>query len=259
MSDQQPEVQLIELVADELSLARAQIDAGLPALAEGTLRRRMRRLEADGVPAHDEMDAARTLLAEALWRQGRLVAARASLDLVRPRSPQRRLPIALLVEAESLAAAGERDRAVGAMERLIADIGVEAAFELRAGVPGRLDWPLPADLRAPAPRAARAPWSTATAASGAPDAEPSEERTAAARSRMEQARLSYGAGLLEQGDAELSMALRLDQGVAADGVGILAPTLGAEPAMERLLLYGDLLRAAGRQAEAARAYERAAG
>ena len=37
------------------------------------------------------------------------------------------------------------------------------------------------------------------------------------------------------------------------------PTLGGQPAAERLLLYGDLLRAAGREVEAAEAYDRAAG
>ena len=34
---------------------------------------------------------------------------------------------------------------------------------------------------------------------------------------------------------------------------------GRQPAKERLLLYGDLLRAAGREVEARAAYERAAG
>ncbi|MGH2446763.1 MAG: hypothetical protein ACRDGD_12120, partial [Candidatus Limnocylindria bacterium] len=100
----------IDLVPDELGLARAQLDAGQPGLAEGSLRRRIAWLEADGVSTDDELDAARTLLAESLWRQGRLVAARTALDAVRASSPQRRLPIATLVEAEALAAAGEPDR-----------------------------------------------------------------------------------------------------------------------------------------------------
>ena len=46
--------------------------------------------------------------------------------------------------------------------------------------------------------------------------------------------------------------------VSADGVVILEPTLGGQPSAERLLRYGDLLRAAGRQVEAERAYDRAA-
>jgi predicted RNA polymerase sigma factor len=46
--------------------------------------------------------------------------------------------------------------------------------------------------------------------------------------------------------------------LAPDGVAIIEPTLGRQPAAERLLLYGDLLRAAGREAEATKAYDRAA-
>jgi predicted RNA polymerase sigma factor len=57
----------------------------------------------------------------------------------------------------------------------------------------------------------------------------------------------------------MSIAVRLEPGLAADGVAILEPTLGAQPAADRLLLYGDLLRAAGRQVEANEAYDRAAG
>ena len=76
---------------------------------------------------------------------------------------------------------------------------------------------------------------------------------------MEEARVAYVAGDLERGDAEMSIAVRLEPGLAADGVAILEPTLGAQPAADRLLLYGDLLRAAGRQVEANEAYDRAAG
>ena len=39
---------------------------------------------------------------------------------------------------------------------------------------------------------------------------------------------------------------------------MLEPTLGEEPSAGRLLLYGDLLRAAGRQADSSAAYDRAA-
>lgn len=253
------EPQLVDLVADEPALARAQLVAGLPGLAEGTVRRRLAWLEAEGNAAGDELDALRALLAEALWRQGRLASARAVIDAIRPSSPQRRLPIILVIEAESLAAAGERDRAAGTMERALDAIGVDAAFEVRAGVPGRLSWPLPADLRPPPAPEARPPWSPGSAAG---DAEPElldDERVAAGRSRMEEARVAYVAGDLERGDTEMSIAVRLDPSLAADGVTILEPTLGERPGPERLLLYGDLLRAAGRDTEANDAYDRAAG
>jgi hypothetical protein len=255
----EPPVQVIDLVPDELTLARAQIDAGQPGLAEGTARRRLAWLESEGVGLTEESDALRVLLAESLWRQQRPVAARQALDAVRSSSPQRRLPIAMVVEADALAAAGEADRAAGAMERVIDAIGIDAVHTLQAGTPSRLSWPLPAELSEPPPRSPmRPPWSLPPGAAAEP--EPADdERVAAGRSRLEEARVSYVAGDLERGDSELSIAVRLDPGLAADGVAILEPTLGAQPAAERLLLYGDLLRAAGREVEANEAYDRAAG
>jgi hypothetical protein len=247
---------VIDLVPDELALARAQLDAGQPALAEGTVRRRLAWLESEGVGADDESDALRAVLAESLWRQGRPVGARQAIDAIRPTSPQRRLPMTMLVEAEALAAAGEPDRASGGMERVVEAIGVEAAFELHAGVPGRLTWPLPPELQAQPAPPARAPWMATTPAVDEPV---DDERIAAGRQRLEEARVSYVAGNLSTGDGEMSIAIRLDPSLAADGVAILEPTLGRQPAAERLLLYGDLLRAAGREVEATEAYDRAAG
>ena len=71
-------------------------------------------------------------------------------------------------------------------------------------------------------------------------------------------RVAYVAGDIERGDGEMSIAVRLDHELAADGVAIMEPTLGGQPNAERLLLYGDLLRAAGRRVEADRAFDRAA-
>ena len=255
---QEDEVHVVDLVADELALARAQIDAGLPSLAEGTLVRRLARIEAEGSGVGDEADAARALLGEALWRQQRPIAARAAIEAIRPSSPQRRLPVSQLVEAEGLAASGEQDRAAGMMERVVAAIGVDRAWELHAGMPGRLPWPLPGDLRPEAPRAARPPWSSAPPDEPVAAEAPDDERVAAARGRLEEARVAYVAGEAERGDAEMSIAVRLDPALAADGVAILEPTLGRQPAAERLLLYGDLLRAAGRELEANDAFDRAA-
>jgi hypothetical protein len=256
----EPDVHVIDLVTDELALARTQIDAGLPALAEGTVLRRLARLEADGAGVGDEADAARALLGEALWRQHRPLAARTAIEGIRPSSPQRRLPVSQLVEAEGLAVAGELDRATGVMERVVAAVGVDRAWELHAGVPGRLRWPLPAELRPEPARPPRPPWSSAPA--DEPPDRPAEdadgERVAMARDRLEEARVSFVAGELARGDAEMSIAVRLDPTLAADGVAILEPTLGRQPPPERLLLYGDLLRAAGREVEANDAFDRAA-
>ena len=84
-ADEVEEPRSIDLIADELGLARAQLDAGQPALAEGTVRRRMAHLEADGADANEETDALRVLLAESLWRQGRPLAARTALECDTPR------------------------------------------------------------------------------------------------------------------------------------------------------------------------------
>ena len=254
---QEDHVQVIDLVRDELALARAQIDAGLLGLAEGTVRRRLAYLEADGVSADDETDALRLLLAETLWRQGRPTSARRSLEAIRPASPQRRLPIAMLIEAETLAAAGEADRAAGAQERLLAAIGADAAFELAGGAAGRLAWPLPEGMQPGSGRVPRPPWTARSETAGEPDAI-DDERTVAGRGRLEEARVAYVAGDLARGDAEMSIAVRLEPALAADGVALIEPTLGTRPPSERLLLYGDLLNAAGREAEAARAYDLAA-
>lgn len=250
---------VIDLVSDELTLARAQLDAGLPGLAEGTLRHRIAYREAQGPGADDELDALRALLAESLWRQGRLVAARAALDAIRSSSAQRRLPMVGIIEAEALAAAGEPDRAAGALERVVAAVGVDQAHHLRAGVSGRLTWPLPTELRPRAARALRPPWAVASA-DDEPEASQADgdARTVAARGRLEEARVAYVAGDLGRGDAEMSIAVRLDSSLAGDGVAILEPTLGGQPGAERLLLYGDLLRAAGRRVEAEQAYDLAA-
>jgi tetratricopeptide (TPR) repeat protein len=250
---------VIDILPDELTLARAQLDAGQPALAEGTLRARIAYREADGPVADDELDALRALLAESLWRQGRLVAARFALEAMRPSSPQRRLPMVMLIEAEALAAAGEPDRAIGALERVVAAIGIDEAHDLRAGVSGRLSWPLPADLRPQPARPPRPPWGPpATDDSAESDPEEGDARLAAARGRLEEARVAFVAGDLARGDSEMSIAVRLDRTLAGDGVAILEPTLGGQPTQERLLLYGDLLRAAGRRVEADQAYDRAA-
>ncbi|HEX7196656.1 MAG TPA: hypothetical protein VF364_07450, partial [Candidatus Limnocylindria bacterium] len=233
---------VIDLLPDEITLARAQIDAGQPALAEGTLRHRIAYREAEGGGADDELDALRALLAESLWRQGRIHSARAALDAVRASSPQRRLPIVTLIEAEALASAGEPDRAAGAMERVITAVGVDEAHELRSGVSGRLSWPLPAELRPQPQRPARPPWAPPSV-DEPPEADDVEgdARAVAARGRLEEARVAYVAGEMSRGDGEMSIAVRLDPMLAADGVAILEPTLGGQPASDRLLLYGDLL------------------
>ena len=243
----------VDLIPDELSLARAQLASGLLGMAEGSLRRHIARLDAGGRGAMEELDAARALLAEVLWRQGRPLAGGAVVEKIRAGSLERRRPIVLLVEAEAMAAGGDPDRANALMERVLDAVGVDESWRLRGGVPSRLAWPLPPSMR-PAQRQPGIP-ATGAAARAAP---PSPERTAAAHVRLEAARLAYAAGRDDEGDREMNLAMRLDPRVAADGVVLVEPTLGPRPGADRLLLYGDLLRAAGRSPEASEAYDRAA-
>jgi hypothetical protein len=244
----------VDLIPDELSLARAQLAAGLLGMAEGVLRRHIARLDAGGRGALEELDAARALLAEVLWRQGRPLAGGAVVDSIRAGSLERRRPIVMLVEAEAMVAAGDPDRAAALMERVIEAVGVDEAWRLRGGVPSRLPWPVPSSMR-PTQRRPTAPPGIGASA---PSVVPSPERTAAAHARLEAARQAYAAGRDDEGDRELGLALRLDPRVAADGVTLVEPSLGPQPGADRLLLYGDLLRAAGRNPEASEAYDRAA-
>ncbi|MDP9270137.1 MAG: hypothetical protein M3P14_04060, partial [Chloroflexota bacterium] len=160
------------------------------------------------------------------------------------------------IEAEALAATGQQDAASRLMERIVDEVGVDEAWRLRGGVPSRLPWPLPPSLRARRPAevaaARRGMESAATPTSVDP------ERTAGAHAHLEAARLAYGAADPDRGDRELMVALRLDPRIAPEGVALLEPTLESEAATERLLLYGDLLRAAGRGPEASAVYDRAA-
>src|SRR5207237_3916342 len=101
------DVYYVDLVTDELSLARAQLSSGLSGLAEAVLVRRVAQLHAQGDVALDELDAARALLAEALWRQGRPIAAGAAAGRIRAASLERRRPLVMVIEAEALAATGQ--------------------------------------------------------------------------------------------------------------------------------------------------------
>ena len=245
-------LEVVDLIPDELALARAQLGSGLYGLAEGVLLRLIAGLEAAGKGGLEELDGARALLAEALWRQGRPLAAGSAIEQIRPNSLERRSPMLMLIEAEAVAAAGDPDRAARLAERVVSTIGVDEAWKLRGGVATRITWPAPSSFRAPARR-------PDGAALGEPAAAlPTPERTAAAHARMEAARRAYAAGELDEGDRQLAAALRLDARIGTEGAAIVEPMLTGEASAERLLLYGDLLRAAGREADATVAFDRAA-
>jgi hypothetical protein len=242
--------ELVDLIPDELALARAQVASGLPALAEATLRRHAARLEIEGERSADLLDTVRLLLAEALWRQQRPLEAGRAISAIRSDSPERSLPLTLIIAAEANAAAGYLDRAKALLEHVVRTLGPDEAWRLRAGTPTRLSWPLPPSMR---PTAAHARRPAPVADEGR-----SAAQTASAHARLEGARLAFGAGDLSRGDRELSLALRLDGSLAEAGLALMEPTLGDEPPTGRLLLYGDLLRAVGRSGDAGQAYDRAA-
>jgi hypothetical protein len=239
----------VDLLPDDLALARAQLASGLATLAEAVLMRHIARIEVTGRGALDELDAARSLLAEALWRQGRAIAAGGVVNAIRSGSVERKRPIVMLIEAEAAASGGEPERAAKLAERVVAAVGIDEAWRLRGGVSSRIAWPAPASFRTPARR------STAVPSQLAP---PTAERTAAAPARLEAARQAYGAGHHEEGDRQLNAALHLDPRLGAEGIMLMEPTLDDEPAADRLLLYGDLLRAAGREVDAIAAFDQAA-
>lgn len=252
MTDRPAPLQTVDLFPDQLSLARAQLASGMHGLAEGVLLRLIAGLEAAGRGGLEELDAARSLLAECLWRQGRPLAAGAVVATIRATSLERRRPMVMLIEAEALAAAGDSDRAARVAERVVSAIGVDEAWKLRGGVATRITWPAPSSFRAPARRA------EATASSPVAPATPTPERTAAAHARLEAARKAFADDDPDEGDRQLAAALRLDARIGPEGAAILEPTLEGEAPAERLLLYGDLLRAAGREADATVAFDRAA-
>lgn len=242
-------LEVVDLLPDQLALARAQLGSGLYGLAEGVLLRLIAGLEAAGKGGLEELDGARALLAESLWHQARPLAAGAAIEAIRPTSLERRRPIVMLIEAEALAAAGDPDRAARLAERVVSTIGVDEAWKLRGGVATRITWPAPSSFRSPARRG--------EGAAGTPPT-PTPERTAAGHARLEASRRAFAAGDLDDGDRQLAAALRLDPRIGPEGAGVLEPTLEKEPPAERLLLYGDLLRAAGREADATSAFDRAA-
>ena len=226
---------MVDAVPDVLALARAQLASGLFGLAEATLRGRIASLLVTADSA-EELDAARALLAEALWRQGRALAAGAVIGEIGARSVERRRPLTQMIEAEALALEGERLRAEGLVERVITAVGRDEVWRLRRGTPSVLSWP---------PRLVERPVDAA-------------EVTPQAASRLARAVQAYEADDLELGDRELALALRLDTTVAVEALTLLQPTLGDSPGAGRLLLFGDLLRAAGRDADASAAFDRAA-
>ncbi|MFN2484277.1 MAG: hypothetical protein ABR509_04990 [Candidatus Limnocylindria bacterium] len=242
----------IDLLPDEVALARSQLEGGLPLLAETTLRELLSRRDASGSADETALEPVYAVLAEALWRQQRPLEAGAVLAAVRPSSDLRRETVALMVDADAAAAAGDLARARALRDRVISSVGPEAAWLVRAGVPTTLDWPNPFE-------GASEPGAQTTAAIEVAVARgPDPERPAAARARIGAARAAFAARDVARGEHELSLALRLDGRIADEGIALLESLPEAARDARTLMLYGDLLAAAGRPDEAAEVYGRAA-
>ena len=143
------------------------------------------------------------------------------------------------------------------MERVIESVGVDEAWRLRGGVAVA---PALADARLHAARPP-APIDAGVRRLGddrGTDPALARAHGGCARPAGGRAPVPTTPGRDDEGDRELGLALRLDPRVAGEGVALAEPTLGPQPPPDRLLLYGDLLRAAGRGAEASEAYDRAA-
>ena len=245
---------------DELSLARAQLAAGLPAWPREPLRRRIAMLEADGTSGDEELDA----LARPAGR-GALAAGPARRRTRRARrdaAVERRSGACPIVHAHRgrgarrVRRARPRRRRAGARHRGgRRGRGVRAARR-RPGSrsPGRCR---ASSCPQPARRAAAA-WSQAA---DEPDADAGRRRTRGRRPRACGSRRHASPtwpATSSAATARCRSPCGWIAGSPADGVAIMEPTLGGQPHAERLLLYGDLLRAAGRRVEADRAYDRAA-
>lgn len=237
----QPPRAPMDLLPDELMVARAQIEDGLAALAERTLRRLLDEAARQSA-AQESLDAPRALLAEALWRQGRPRAAGAVLADVRG-DGLRSAPLMRVIEADSVAAGGDPERATALMDALLEDVGVEVTWEVRGGVPSRLPWPDPAEL------------SNGDVAAGRTG--PESVREAEARARLHAGRQAFDEGEDGAAEDEIALALRLDPTTAGDALALVEPRVHASSSARRLILYGDLLAAIGRGAEAEAAYESA--
>ena len=251
MTDRPQPLQTVDLMPDQLALARAQLGSGLYGLAEGVLLRLIGGLEAAGRGGLEELDAARSLLAEALWRQGRPVAAGAVMDAIRARSLEHQRPLMVpdrrrehrLQPATPIKLRGSPSRWWRRSGRTKPGGCVPGCHRASPGPPHPRSEPTPAN---PASRPAahrRTAWS--------------RPRSGGVRHPRDQPIRPMPSSRAGSRDRQLG-AVRLDPRLASDGIALLEPTLEPEPAADRLLLYGDLLRAAGREADAETAFDRAA-
>ena len=219
-----------------LRLASLHLRTGQHALA---------RAELEAFAGRGRLDEAALLdLAEVRWRMGDLSGAGDAANALLARGTE--APLALVIAAESVAAAGRPSEArrLSARALEVADGPLDPLF---AGMPRAMIWPTTAT---PEPSAA-APRRRGRRAKGEAEGAPSTAAEA----------FAGGRAALAKGDSSraallLGVAMRLEPGFAED---VLRAVAGRDDQPLLALVRGDALRLLGREAEALGAFDRARG
>jgi tetratricopeptide (TPR) repeat protein len=219
--------------ATALRLAHLHLRMGSLALA---------RAELDLLGGTGELPAPALVdLAEARWRTGDLDGAGEAAGRALERATNN--PLALVIAAEAAAAAGHRARAdelaATAIESL--QTTLDTVF---AGMPRSQVWPGDPEMEA--------------VVAEVPDlaSETDVAGPAAASEAVAEGRAALATGNIVDAALHLSLAIRLEPGLAADVLAAIGDG-GSTPLLA--LVAGDALRLLGRDAEAAACYERARG
>jgi tetratricopeptide (TPR) repeat protein len=215
-----------------LRLARLHLRLGSLALARAELELAWGSRSLDGPALVD--------LAEARWRTGNLEGAGEAAGIALEQGVTD--PLALVIAAEAAVAAGRRaeadDLAATAIEGL--ETTLDALF---AGMPRSQVWP--GD-----PEAEAAPADIPAAITG----DPGVPASATAAESLAAGRAALAADSIADASLDLSLAIRLEPGLAEDVLAALGDA-GSEPLLA--LVAGDALRLLGRHEEAAARYEQA--
>jgi len=219
-----------------LRLASLHLHTGQHALA---------RAELEAFAGRGRLDEPALLdLAEVRWRMGDLSGAGDAANALLARGTE--APLALVIAAESVAAAGRPSEARRLSTRAleVADGPLDPLF---AGMPRSMIWPAAATPEPPK----ETPRRRGRRAKGEVDGAPSTAAEA----------FAGGRGALAKGDTGraallLGVAMRLEPGFAED---VLRAVAGRDDQPLLALVRGDALRLLGREADALEAFDRARG
>jgi hypothetical protein len=225
-----------------LRLARVHLRLGALSLA---------RAELESLAGRGQLDeAALADLAEARWRTGDLAGAGEAARLLLEQGSS--APMGLVIAAEVVAAQGRPREARRLVARALDAIEgpLDAVF---AGMPRNAPWPV--EPMPPAADAAVAPVSPQGYA-GWDGTAPASAAAAEAYTGGRAALATGSTGHVTRAALQLSVALRLDPGIAG---AVLDAIGGRATEPELALVAGDALRLLGRETDALAAYEVARG